>query len=262
MGDKTFKGILGVTSKIEGFTFDERKFLNGLTEKEFRKITDNIGSEKDFKNAPVEYREIIIELKRQQKSWGVCPSYHGKTERVIFSLEAAVIEYDAVFKRLAGKYKELEIPESDSRLIVHLLDINLGKTELRTPPYPQGIGYSGKLLVRNINTLPFVSEKLLKALFQSVDHTFCDIGHKPAYEITPAIHEATPGPYVKNSSFTLEGKIGKTIKRGHVTVDTLKFIVDGSIQYRFTPSLGEYEELDKFGLTSTIVTREDRNMMS
>ena len=159
-------GLLGVTSIIKGYEPDERKFLNGLTERELRAITSEIEGQKDFQAAPEKYRSIINDLREQEKDPNKNPTFQGSIEDVSLVVNAAFIEYEPAIRTPIIKYDELFLPYgTNGTYQIPFLGINLGHIALSEP------GELGRgLLCKDIRHKSPLDTKLQEHLFRSINH--------------------------------------------------------------------------------------------
>lgn len=237
-------GLLGVTSTIKGYEPDERKFLNGLTEGEFRAITAEIEGQKDFQAAPEKYRAIINNLQGQEKDKNKNPVFRGLIEDVSLVVNAAFIEYEPAIRTPVIKYDELFLPFAiNGTYQIPFLGINLGHIALSEPGE-----FSRGLLCKDIRHKSPLDTELQEHLFRFINHNDA-IRHSfqsHSYGISILEHYLnTDGKYQRKSSFTLEWKEGQKNKKAEFHQGNLTFSVTAKIQYRFTPAIGtDFPELE------------------
>src|SRR3989338_987978 len=94
-------GLLEKTARLVDFHFDERNFLNGLTEREFMTISDEITHPSHFRQAPVIYQHIILNILDQEKEKNINGVYHGTKMPATLNISARFVEYDAKIPHFA-----------------------------------------------------------------------------------------------------------------------------------------------------------------
>lgn len=258
-------GLLAVTSSIDNFVFDEKKFLNGLTERRFKTINAKIKDPLDYFQSPKKFREIIDNLKEQEEEEDkhTDPTFKGAKEDVKFTIRAAFVIYDSVVESLVKRFGSVKLPMGmkGSNYETSFFSVNLGRNSLYTP----GDSGAGEKLISNIHRFGLDSPELHKALFRSVHHSEqCLHIRPPAYEIVPKvkkIHQRA-WKYSHRESPRIDIEFDHDHENtGLLKLDKLTFKVSAEIEYRFTPCLGGFDDLEKFGLRNYSTIRADKNMM-
>ena len=257
--------VLCAASEIKRFKFDPKKFLNGLTEEEFIRITRTLKSDDDLNKAPPPYQEVIRELvlpgKSEEHNYKNT-SYLGQKENVTFQMKAAMIEYDHSLEQLVRKYNSINISLTPQRSWAFgFIDLSLGETRLSTPS-----DQNGKVLYRDIRHCSPLDAKLQEALFKSVYHSDSIFpGLIPrAYEIAILNYavRSDSARYTKEKQLTVEIREGRQKKKAAFGLGMLTFLVEAEIQYRFTPVLGGFEILyEVFDLRGYHGARVDKNII-
>lgn len=244
-------GLLDVSARIKSFHFDERKFLNGLTEEEFWRITKNIETKDDFKDAPRQYKTIIDDLVKQEENKDKNPSYLGAKENVTFLVTAAFIQYEPALRAATGKYHAVPLPwGNNSTIETPFLGIDLGNREY-------SYSRDGKETTRLIRPESLLDSHFHQALFRGLDHStplrpgFTSIAYEVAVLEDKVNHDAR---YNVKESFSLRWGKGRKKQQANFQLGMLTFSVEVQLQYKFTPAKGRLTKLEeKFGLRNYTV---------
>lgn len=246
--NKNLVGLLNASATIGGFKFDEKKFLNGLTEKKFDEITSKINDKKDYENSTQRYKDIINCLREEEKTKesGEHTAYHGAIEDVLFHVYALFVEYDMQFKKTAEKFENLELPFARGSSACNLLTVDLGYTDIRKD-VSAGQCMSSVGSIKGLD--PKTSKKLHEIIFSSLDYGSIVRGYGMpgtiSYEIGVNEHE------IDESSVRYRKQGAINIGEGHATLAKLSFDVNAKIQYLFMPcrdNMTFEEVLRKFDL--------------
>ncbi len=251
---KNFKmGILGVASGIENFRWDERKFLNGLTEQEFSLRLRNHKAISDARQERLD--EIIKSLREQEKDSKKNPAYQGRVEDVTFHITTGIVEYDSGAERIAC-HKIHRPYRASYSLETTLLCLNRGNKVIMAPNLHPGL-LKEQVLLKDVSQMSPLDSRLHEALFKSVDH---DYSVRPpmtsaAYHLAVLAHGLPrKARYRREETFAVEHQVNGEKQIGISHHGTLTFAIDARIQYRFIPLLGGFEILqEKFGLRDYLV---------
>ena len=244
MTNRYYLGVLSTSSTIPEFTWDETKFLEGLTEKEFRRVGRNF----DFRVGRAQrqkcFRVVVRALQKREKEYPQQGAYYaGPKEEVVFTVTALLAEYDKGIERIG------EFMTGERYLTSHIADADKGLMK-------------EKILLDVFKKSP-LDKKLHEALFQSIDHTanLRPVMTSEAYRIIIANYKTSyAAQYERTETFDITRHLRGRKDEGTLRRGMLTFSVPATIQYLFKPTNGDFDvELQQFGLRLNKHSNADYN---
>lgn len=251
---KTKLGLLGVAVYIKNYKFDSKKFLNGLTETEFKKISERIDSNIAYARSPDKFRAIIESLRLQENHKNINASFKGINEPAEFVVKAVFVRYNPVIQYLLNEFSEIGLTLNNNGVyMTDFLNLNLGEDKISIKS--KDIVVKDKVLLEGLLEKNLDEPEIKSALFKSAMlYNAIPMMTPQAYEVIPISERLGKSKISTEYCFSISGEYNGRKIISNVDILKMRFQTKGVLLYRFSPCLGGFDDLcGKFGLRNYVI---------